>query len=264
MARAYKLRGCSGVLFVDLTCSPDLNIITNFIRSAKSGNAWSKNELIAYNISRKSFSPPLSNRRWTTSIPTFSLLLLAPKVRTFSTLSIAYLGYLDLAVSPTQESFMVDLTVRTLDLLGFNERGTVVVTKSPTMRFLICADSNRIAQANVCLLHRSTMVLLVLLLIQDKTLSNRTDAESQLIAEVIAAFQLNNQKRDLAGLAVMTIPCIAMGGSRPTFYLVPVTQELRNAVIGGVYPATKTRVLKCVAVAAPIRRISEGMEDTEY
>ncbi len=53
------------------------------------------------------------------------------------------------------------------------------------------------------------MVLLVL--IEDKTLSNRTDAESQVIAEAVAAFQFNNQfnnqkreERGLAALAAMT------------------------------------------------------------
>jgi len=53
------------------------------------------------------------------------------------------------------------------------------------------------------------MVLLVL--IKDKTLSNRTDAESQVIAGAIASFQFNNQKREEGGvatLATMTIPCI--------------------------------------------------------
>jgi hypothetical protein len=111
------------------------------------------------------------------------------------------------------------------------------------------------------------MVLLVL--IKDKTLSNRTDAESQVILEAIlvAAFQFNNQKREergLASLVAMTIPCITMSGTRPTFYLVPVTQELSTAVIGGLYPATETKVLKCVTVAAHTRRVSVGMEDTGY
>jgi hypothetical protein len=43
----------------------------------------------------------------------------------------------------------------------------------------ICADSNMIAQTDVCLLHRPTMVLLVL--IEDMIISNRTDAESQVV-----------------------------------------------------------------------------------
>jgi hypothetical protein len=247
----------------------NLNIIMNFIRSAKSGSDWSKNELIAYNIS---VSPVLAEEFFS-SVAEPSLDHLDPNILTapagaeganLSDAVIAYLGYLDLAVSATQESSIDDFAVRTLDLLGFNERGTVVATRY-AIPLTICADSNRIAQTDVCLLHRPTMVLLVL--IEDKTLSNRTDAESQVIAEAIAAFQFNNQKREergLAGLAAMTIPCITMSGTRPTFYLVPVTQELSNAVIGGVYPATETRVLKCVTVAAHIRRVSEGMEDTEY
>ncbi|KAF8836673.1 hypothetical protein BDN67DRAFT_973863 [Paxillus ammoniavirescens] len=52
-----------------------------------------------------------------------------------------------------------------------------------------------------------------------------------------------------------------MKSTRPTFYLIPVTTELSNVVITGQYPATQTRVLRCVTVA---RRASTGMEDTEY
>ena len=55
-----------------------------------------------------------------------------------------------------------------------------------------------------------------------------------------------------------------MSDTRPTFYLVPVIQELSTAVVGGVYPATESRVLKCVTVAAHARQISEDIADTEY
>ncbi|KXN85097.1 hypothetical protein AN958_11701 [Leucoagaricus sp. SymC.cos] len=169
----------------------------NFIRPAKSGSDWSKNELIAYNIS----------------------------------------------VSPVPaEEFFLSVAESSLDHLDPN------ILTAPA------GAENRIAQTDVCLLHRPITVLLVL--IEDKTLSNRNDAESQVIAEAIAAFQFNNQKREekgLASLTAMTIPCITMSGTRPTFYLVPVTQELSTAVIGGVYPATETRVLKCVTVVAHTR-----------
>ena len=80
------------------------------------------------------------------------------------------------------------------------------------------------------------MVLLVL--IAEKVISNKTDAESQVIAEAIAAFQFNNRKREeigLVGLATMTVPCITLSGTRQTFYLVPVTKELSNAIICGLY-----------------------------
>jgi hypothetical protein len=62
----------------------------------------------------------------------------------------------------------------------------------------------------------------------------------------------------------MTIPCITMVGTRPTFYLVPVTRELSAAVTMGSLPTTKTLVLKCVTAPAHARRASEGMAETEY
>lgn len=165
----------------------------DFIRSAKSGSDWSKNELIAYNISVS----PVPVEEFFSSVAEPSLDHLDPNILTapagadgpnLSDAVIAYLGYLDLAARVTQES-SIDFAVRTLDLLGFNERGIVVATRY-AIPLTICADSNRIAQADVCLLHRPTMVLLVL--IEEKTISNRTDAESQVIAEAIAAFQFNN------------------------------------------------------------------------
>ena len=241
----------------------------NFIRSAKSGSDWSSNELLAYNISISGVAP----EAFFSSVAEPSLDHLDPNILTappgaedanISDAVIAYLGYLDIAISATQQSSIDDFAVRALDLLGFNERGTIVATRY-VIPLTICGDSNQVAQTDIFLLHRPTMVLLVL--IEDKTLSNGTDAESQVVAEAIAAFQFNNKKREgrgLGRLATMTIPCITMNGTRPTFYLVPVTQELSNSVIGGVYPATETRVLRCVTVSAHTRRASEGMEDTEY
>ena len=239
---------------MDLTKSPDLDIIMNFIWSAKSGSGWTKNELIAYNISVSSV--PAEDFFSSVAKPLLDHLdpniLIAPagaKGPNLSDTVIVYLGYFDLAVSATQESSIDNFAVRTLDLLGFNKCSTVVATYY-AIPLTICADSNQIAQMYVCLLHHPTMVLLVL--IEDKTLSNRTDAESQVIADAIAAFQFNNQKqkeRGIAGLAAMTIPCFTMSGTCLTFYLIPVTQELITAVISGMYPATETQVLRCVTVA---------------
>jgi hypothetical protein len=62
----------------------------------------------------------------------------------------------------------------------------------------------------------------------------------------------------------MTIPCITMFGTNPTFYLVPVTRELSDAVKTAQYPTSETRVLKCVTVATHPRRLSDGMADTEF
>ena len=55
------------------------------------------------------------------------------------------------------------------------------------------------AKTDVCLLKNRTEI--ILLVQEDKLqMEDRGDAEAQLIAEAIAAFQSNNKKRILAGL----------------------------------------------------------------
>ena len=242
--------------------------MTNLIRSAKSGSDWTDNELMAYNIAVTSISP---DKFFPTPEPSLSLIdpaiLNSPAGATDPTISdvaTEYPGYLDLAARATQENFIDDFAAETLKLLGFNERGTTVFTRY-IIPLTICGEANRVAQTDVCLIYRPTFILLVL--VKDKTLSNMTDAEAQVIAEAIAAFQFNNRKRKEHGLNpldIMTIPAITMTDTRPTFFLVPVTLELSNAVITGQYPAVQTRVLRCATVLTHLRRASTGMEDTEY
>ena len=105
------------------------------------------------------------------------------------------------------------------------------------------------------------------MLVEDKPLFNKNNAEAEVVAEAIAAFQFNNTKRAARGqsvLEVMTIPCITMFGTTPTFYLVPVTRELSDAVKTAQYPTSQTRVWKCVTFAPDQRRISDGMADIEF
>ena len=68
----------------------------------------------------------------------------------------------------------------------------------------------------------------------------------------------------LPPLKTMTIPCITMTGTRLTFYLVPVTRELGEAVITGQWPEVETNVLRCITVAGCNRWATEGMEALEY
>ena len=172
-----------------------------------------------------------------------------------------YLAHLDLATHVTQESAIGDFAAATLKFLGFNERHATVATRY-IIPLTICGET-RAAQTEVCIIYRPTTILLVLV----GTLLDKTNAEAQVVAEAIAAFQFNNAKRAARGqpvLEVMTIPCIIMFGTNPTFYLVPVTTELSKAVVTAQYPTTQTRALKCVTVMAHQRRISDGMADTEF
>jgi len=238
--------------------------MANVIRSAKSGSDWTANELIAYNITISSLLP---TEFFSTPDPSLDgidpAILTSPSDDdnpTLSDVAAEYLGYLNLAARATQESFIVDCAAETLKLLGCNERRTTVSTRY-IIPLTICA-ANRVAQTDVCLIHNRNLVLLVL--VEDKPNTNMTHAEAQVVADAIAAFQFNNRKREDHGLDpldVMTIPCITMSGTCPTFYLVPVSSDLSDAVITGQYPATETQVLRCVTVATHIWR---GMEDTEY
>jgi hypothetical protein len=243
--------------------------MANAIRSAKSGSDWTSGDLLAYNIT---IAPVPTNQFFRYGADP-SLDHLDPAILNsspdsddpnFSDAVADYLGYLDLATKATQESAIDNFAAETLKLLGFNERKTTVMTRY-IIPLTICGDGNRVAQTDVCLLYRPSLVLLVL--VEDKTNFNRTHPEPQVVAEAIAAFQSNNAKRGASGLPplnAMTIPCITMTGTRPTFYLVPVTQELNDAIILGQYPATQTQVLKCVTTRAHARTTSEGMENIEY
>ena len=106
----------------------------------------------------------------------------------------------------------------------------------------------------------------ILLLVQkDKRHIERKDPEPQLIAEAIVAFQTNNTRRrrvlsqDPIDARVMA--GITLVGSSPTFYKIPVTQELAWAVEQGQFPVTPTVVYAHIpAVARPSRRLNEGMK----
>jgi len=54
-----------------------------------------------------------------------------------------------------------------------------------------------------------------------------------------------------------------MFGTRPIFYLVPVTRELSEAVATGQYLLSPTVVKKCVVVSNS-RNLSEGMETPDF
>ena len=100
------------------------------------------------------------------------------------------------------------------------------------------------------------MNLEVLMLLQE----DRTpvDAEAQVIAQAIAAFQANNRVRTdacLNPLDRMVFPCITMVGTYPKFYLVPVTMGLSDCVSEGSPPFQRTIVLRHI----PMVSIRESM-----
>jgi len=242
--------------------------MANLIRSAKSGSAWSPNELLAYNISVRVENVVGFFGRELGPIDHLDANLLStadPTIATnFSKETYRFLSYLDLAsrANAGQESAIDDFGKSVLEVTGFDEFGTIIRTRY-NIPFTICGDTEKAAKTDVCLVHQNSMILLVVQ--EDKTIQSTRVPEAQVIAEAIAAFQYNNVKRldlGLQGLDSMTIPCITMVGTRPFFYKVPVTAQLSDAVITGQYPQQPTIVTRCAPPAR--RRASEGMEVPDY
>jgi hypothetical protein len=115
---------------------------------------------------------------------------------------------------------------------------------------------------NRCLCCRRGRILLVQ---EDKRHKERKDPEPQLIAEAIAVFQANNTRRTRVlgqdAIDAKVMPGITLLSSSPTFYKIPVTKDLAQAVALGRFPATPTVVYAHLpAVPRPARRLSEGMK----
>jgi len=80
------------------------------------------------------------------------------------------------------------------------------------------------------ILHENGLILLIQ---EDKAYMSTADPGPQLIAQAIAAFRHNNlrhQDLHLEPLADAIIPGITMIRTMPTFYSIPITTELVNAV----------------------------------
>jgi hypothetical protein len=244
--------------------------MANLIRSAKSGSDWTTNDLMAYNIRVSSRSP---DNFYDQPLPTVeSLSSLDPNLLsgTLGTQGLSdetyrLLQYVDLAsrANSGQESAIDDFAREILRTLGYEKRGLLLRSRY-AIPLMISGDPKRSAQTDLCLVQGSSTILLVVQ--EDKTTVSVRDPEPQVIAEAIATFQCNNRIRARLGEPErnsMTIPCITMIGTRPIFYLVPVTRELSEAVATAQYPLSSTVVKKCV-VASNSRRLSEGMETPDF
>ena len=235
------------------------------IRSAKSRSVWTRIELMAYNIK---IVPQTPEQFFGAAAAGVSLAELDPLIVTgsadtanLSDTALRYLTYLDLAADANQETLIDEFSLQTLDLLGYSERGLALFNRYniPNRR-----GDGKNAETDVCLVDGRTLILLILQ--EDKTVFSSSNPEPQVVAEAIAAYQYNNDKRERMGMTTldkMVLPCITMVGTRPTFYLVPVNRALSNAVTGmtGQYPHEPTEVWKCATVVGHNR---SSMEKPEY
>ncbi|KIJ47466.1 hypothetical protein M422DRAFT_28800 [Sphaerobolus stellatus SS14] len=239
--------------------------MANIIRTAKSGSDWTRNELLAYNIrvelqdATTFFGVDQLPQPVTTPE---EILVAADANAATSDEGYNLLRTLDLAMAmpPNEESAVDDFAVALLRACGYIRRGRVARTRKDINLF-ICGE-NRHAKTDVCILDDNEILLLVQ---EDKRHMDSSNPEAQLIAEAIAAFDSNNHTRErtlsLPPLQSKVTPGITMKGTAPTFYKIPVTTALVDAVGMGMYPQQETVVYAHIPnVPRPARRWSEGMK----
>ena len=216
--------------------------MTNSIRSAKSGSDWTSAELMDYNIisqkqSAEEFFGYAPNTIPDIIDPAFTDAHL-PANETLNDSTYRLIQYLSLATNPhrSQEPAVGDFAKELLRVLGFEKRGTLLRSRY-AIPLTICGDTARVAQTDVCLVHGTSIILLVIQ--EGKTAISNRNTEAQVIAEAIATFQYNDARirLDIEPLETMIIPAITIIGTRPIFYKIPVTQQLGDAVIAGSIPS---------------------------
>ncbi|KAK0209757.1 hypothetical protein IW262DRAFT_1468432 [Armillaria fumosa] len=206
--------------------------MADLLRSAKSGNSWTLNDLDSYHITLNQARPSESRLRRCYLVG--QELLTNVDARTMQQYYLAeLLTYLELAVMPERdETAVVDFAVSLLKTLGYVRRERV---DFPLLR------------KDRCLLEHREPV----------------NAPAQLVAEAVAAFNENNAQREAIGfppLAEKVMPGIVMVCTSPVFFKIPVTQNLSRHIRHGMYPPEETRVTYCYPPdPCPARWRSEGM-----
>lgn len=244
--------------------------MANLIRSAKSGNDWMRNELLAYRI----------RIEYQTATTFFGAPVL-PDPQVDRQLLVAQtadqvddedkhavinlLVAMDLAMPspPDEESAVDDFALQLFLLLGYANRRREVRTRKDLPLF-VCGQRSH-AKTDVCIVDISDPSHVVLLVQEDKRHLSDVNPQPQLVAEAIAAFDNNNSARERFGrptLQSAIIPGITMTGTMPTFFKIPVTTELVQAVAGGTYPEKETVVYAHLSeIPGAPRAYEEGMRN---
>ena len=236
--------------------------MSSLARVPKSGRNWTQYDLSAYNIKvvsvgEREFFGGIAN-----TIPAgVKRGFLEHDVTTVTLPEDAeeILGHLSLAnwTAGLKQSAVHDFAKELLKESGYRIKARLIRTKHHIPLFVL--GNNRFSQTDVSIIRIKREELLMLLQ-ESKPLSLTEDAESQVIAQAIAAFQVNNRIRRDYGhnlLDRMVFPCISMCGTYPNFYLVPVTMNLSDCVSEVTYPSDRTLVLRHIPMVS--RRETDTM-----
>ncbi|KAF8546111.1 hypothetical protein OG21DRAFT_1502060 [Imleria badia] len=244
--------------------------MANLIRSAKSGNDWTRGDLDAYNI----YVTPQDTATFF-GIPALPEPHVPAEILNTQEADgmlddghARLIDLLDIAMVPpinaTEESAVDDFAVELFRLLGYVGRRRYARTRKD-LPLPICGET-RHAKTDVCIIDRLRNHILLLVQENKRYGANASfgDTEAQLIAEAVAAFVYNNEVRranNLPELQEKVMAGIIMVGTTPTFYKVPITADLVFNIRHGQFPLQRTEVSVCYApVARQHRRWSEGMK----
>ncbi|KAF8964281.1 hypothetical protein BDZ97DRAFT_1660604 [Flammula alnicola] len=236
--------------------------MATLVRSAKSGSSWTKNELLAFNISVVPATVPAFFGRTELPPAPVSPTILNNLVMPDEHLPKSdrqFFQYLKVAEEATsEESAVDDFAAFILRMLDYDDEDRLIRLRKEISFYM--AGKRVDAKADVCVMNDSDYLLLVH---EGKRGESTEDPEPQLIAEAIAAFYQNNFRRTRAGLPALP-PTLMLGitmvGTAPIFYRIPVSTKLLDALVTASFPEDETIVLKCIPpVCAVESYFSDGM-----
>ncbi|KAJ7819974.1 hypothetical protein B0H13DRAFT_2682400 [Mycena leptocephala] len=157
-------------------------------------------------------------------------------------------------LGPLTDCAINDFTAFLLSMLEYDDEPKRLVHLGMELDLMMCGK--RVAvNLDVVIMHNQDYILLVQCLY-----THQADAEIRLIAAAIAAHHENRRRRALGfpRAAAQTYPGIVMIGTALTFYQIPVSEALVQAVNSGLDPPAATVVRK---LRPPVDRVRNYLED---
>ncbi|KAJ6609533.1 hypothetical protein B0H10DRAFT_2193828 [Mycena sp. CBHHK59/15] len=240
--------------------------MANIVLSAKSSNQWTFNELAGLNIRIENVDAPSFLGSALPDPRTDSTLLAHPVlignlthpsgvISKDNSLFFRYLQHATrrFALGPATNSAVDDFTAFLLRMLDYDEPKHLVHQRME-LDLIMCGQQVT-AKPDVVVMNDQDYILLV------QHYMPQAEAEPQLIAAAIAAHYENNRRRRTLGLPTVAAKAFAgiiMIGTAPTFYQIPVSEALVEAVGRGQYPPAATVVRKLVP---PVHNLRDHLYD---
>ena len=235
--------------------------MADITRIAKAGSDWNESDLKAYNI-RVEFqdattffeTPRLPDPILTTE----EVLEVSGADQTTTDDGYALLRLLEAAMDTTEneESAVHDFAAELFRACGYTGRGRLARTRKDIL-FLTCGEYTY-AKADACILNDNDEVILLVHEHKshfDPEIADPAAQPAQLIAGAIAAFAEIRYKLERTchspSRQFKIMPGIILRETSPTFYKIPISEDLVTAVERGQYPTQETVVLAHTPAVPP-------------